>query len=279
MTKLTRHEVDLEIAKRQVASKAELLGLTLKSARSDPGRLNQLFLAARDYASYLAVIDPSSPQMVVAVKTAVQAAVAIFTVATARAGTVEVELGDGSPAALAAKGPTGASDAGNWRSGFYLAVICRDREAVERLCRVPVSILRESSTQSDECAYLFCEALQSLWQGEATAAARLHAALEATDPEKVHLGADYVLNVLVPELELVYRFALRDGPAFNQALRFALERHKKYWGQKKLRLAASGFVAWGAVAMAALAEDAGIPIEVESDYLPSYLYTDTIPQP
>ena len=95
MTKLTRHEVDLEIAKRQVASKAELLGLTLKSARSDPGRLNQLFLAARDYASYLAVIDPSSPQMVVAVKTAVQAAVAIFTVATARAGTVEVELGDG----------------------------------------------------------------------------------------------------------------------------------------------------------------------------------------
>ena len=32
-------------------------------------------------------------------------------------------------------------------------------------------------------------------------------------------GADYVLNVLVPELELVYRFALRD--IFNSIRRFA----------------------------------------------------------
>lgn len=275
VTKLTRHEVDLEIARRQVASKAELLALTQTAARSDPGRLNALFLTARDYASYLAIVDPNSSQMAVALKAAVQAALAIFAVASATEGSVEVDLGADAPAKLPAKGPTGAADAGNWRSGFQLAVICRDHQAVDRLCQVPISVIRDSSTQSDECAYLYVEALQSLWRRAPDAAERLRAAVDATDPDKVKLGTDYVLNILVPELELVYRFAMRDGSAFNEALRFALERHKKYWGQKKLHLAASGFVAWGAVAMAALAGDADIPIAVESDYLSPFLYRGT----
>ena len=87
-----------------------------------------------------------------------------------------------------------------------------------------------------------------------------------------------MLNILVPELELIYRYATSDDSAFNEALRFALQRHKKYWVQKKLHLSASGFVAWGAVAFAALAWDADAPIAVESDYLSPFLYRGTFLQ-
>ena len=278
MTELARHKIDMEIARRQVASKAELLALTQTAARADPRLLNALFLTARDYASYLAIVDPHSSQMAVALKAAVQAALAIFAVASATGGVVEVDLGADAPTKLPAKGPTGAADAGNWRSGFQLALICRDHHAVDRLCQVPISVIRDSSTQSDECAYLYVEALQSLWRRAPDAAERLRAAVDATDPHMVKLGTDYVLNILVPELQLLYRYATRDDSAFNEALRFALERHKKYWGQKKLHLSASGFVAWGAIAFASLAWDADALIAVESDYLSPFLYRGTFLQ-
>ena len=72
----------------------------------------------------------------------------------------------------------------------------------------------------------------------------------------------------VPELELLVRHLQRDARAFDEALQFALERHKKYWSQGDRKFNPHGFLALGPTAIAALAYEAQMPIEAESDYLP-----------
>ena len=47
-----------------------------------------------------------------------------------------------------------------------------------------------------------------------------------------------------------------------------MTRHKIYWGSEDNSMDGYGFIAWGPLALSCLAYDAGIPIEVESDYLP-----------
>ncbi|MEU8784799.1 immunity 49 family protein [Streptomyces sp. NPDC048637] len=60
----------------------------------------------------------------------------------------------------------------------------------------------------------------------------------------------------------------KDHEGFNQALAEALELHKAYWSREDRSDDIVGYLALGPLAMACLAYDAGIPIEVESEYLP-----------
>ncbi|MFC4906043.1 immunity 49 family protein [Actinomadura gamaensis] len=71
-----------------------------------------------------------------------------------------------------------------------------------------------------------------------------------------------------PEGEMLRAIVGRDAAAFNAALVTALERHRERAGRNPRDL-----IAWGPLALAALAHDAGLPIEVESGYLPERLYT------
>ena len=61
------------------------------------------------------------------------------------------------------------------------------------------------------------------------------------------------------------------GAALKALVR-ALQLHKEYWTKDEdRRLTTEGAVALGPLAVACLAYDVGMPIEVESEYLPEYL--------
>ncbi|MEU7066505.1 Imm49 family immunity protein [Streptomyces sp. NPDC046161] len=45
---------------------------------------------------------------------------------------------------LAATGPQQYVTPGTWLTAFYLAVVCRERDRITALCRVPLSLLREN---------------------------------------------------------------------------------------------------------------------------------------
>ncbi|MET9819971.1 immunity 49 family protein [Streptomyces sp. NPDC006355] len=63
------------------------------------------------------------------------------------------------------------------------------------------------------------------------------------------------------------------GPEqFNAALVDALTWHKEYWTANEARsLSGEGLVALGPLAIACMAHDADMPVEVESEYLPRAL--------
>jgi hypothetical protein len=71
-----------------------------------------------------------------------------------------------------------------------------------------------------------------------------------------------------PEGRGLRAIAEGDAVAFNAALVAALERHRERAGRYPRDL-----IAWGPLAMAALAHEAGLPVEVESGYLPERLFT------
>ncbi|MFG3659853.1 immunity 49 family protein [Streptomyces sp. NPDC047706] len=71
-------------------------------------------------------------------------------------------------------------------------------------------------------------------------------------------GAEATTKILWPDVDLFHRFVAGDHERFNQSLANALTLHKEYWTADEGR-----------------ANDAGFPIDAESDYLPRHLLKGT----
>jgi hypothetical protein len=212
----------------------------------------------------------NSPELCRALRVGARAAAAIFTAAVG-SGNVEIDLGE-AKGRMPATGPTDATHPGNWRIGWWLAQITGDRRAIDLLKAVPIDVLRKSSSRGDECQYLFVEALQAFEKRAADWSSKLRAAVDATDPATVKISdEEFVLNILVPEMQLLFRLSAGELAPFDEALLFALERHKKYWSKTSRKHDPDGYLALGPLALASLAHEAGMPMEVKSDYLPERL--------
>ena len=174
---------------------------------------------------------------------------------------------------LPATGPQDYLHAGDWLTSFYLATICRENERLNQLAQVPISFLRESGAEFDEYIYAWVETLQNAWFGRRETWDTLVTAVNGTAPERAQVaGEELVLKILYPPLELFHRYQRQDAEKFNAALVDALTCHKEYWTANEARsLSGEGLVALAPLAIACMAHDAGIPIEIESEYLPKAL--------
>ncbi|WP_432138680.1 immunity 49 family protein [Streptomyces sp. bgisy154] len=205
--------------------------------------------------------------------TAMQTGSALFAAAVAPEGTrVTCRVKD-RERTLPATGPESHLNAGTWVTSFYLAMICRDNDRLRQLAEVPVSLLRDSGAVFDEYIYPWVETLQSFWLGRQDVGDKLVAAVDGTSPEALrYADADLMAKVLYPPLIVFYRVVRRDAAEFNKALADAVRWHKAYWTADEDRANhADGLVALGPLAMACLARDQGISVEVESEYLPRAL--------
>jgi Fe-S-cluster formation regulator IscX/YfhJ len=205
--------------------------------------------------------------------TSMQTGSALFAAATAPEGThVTCRIGKREHI-LPATGPESHLNAGTWVTSFYLAMICRDNDRLRRLAEVPVSLLRDSGAVFDAYIYSWVETLQSFWLGRQDVGDKLVAAVDATSPEALrYTDADLVSKILYPPMILLYRIIRRDAVEFDKALVDALRQYKAYWTADEDRAtSADGLVALGPLAMACLARDQGITVDVESEYLPKAL--------
>lgn len=271
MQEIRRHTIDMDIVNSNILSEADFVMRKLTVISKRPSLLEPLLVSARDYLSYLSVVDRESAEMCQAVQIGVETALAVVQVAKPTGEQVEVKIGDVPSFVLGTKGPNGFSTLRNWYVGFYFAVIRRDRAALDLLARVPIEQLRSPNSTADECQYLYIDTLQGLWKREKDTAERLYATVQATDPQLLTVAPTYILNILVPETRLFFAFLQLDAAGFNAALAKAVQAHKDYWSVKSRRDNPASYVALGPTAFASLAYDINIPIEVESEYLPMRL--------
>ncbi|MFI9200345.1 immunity 49 family protein [Streptomyces sp. NPDC053048] len=206
-----------------------------------------------------------------AVTAAMQIGSALFASATTTEETVECRIAH-KVRTIPATGTTYSTDAGNWVTAFFLAVICRERDRVTELAKVPVSLLRDSGAEYDEYIYPWVETLQT-WRLGGDIGEKLVAAMDGTDPDVLQVtDRETMLRIIYPPINLFYRYIAGDQEAFNAELAKAVQWHKDYWTSDDERASEStGQVAWELLAITCLAYDAGFPIEVESDYLPKHL--------
>ena len=211
--------------------------------------------------------------------TATQLGAALFALTGTDEGTVECAI-VGKVRVLPAVGASPAADAGNWLTAFWLAVVCRDGERTERLCQVPLERLRSAEGAAyDAFIYHWVDVLQTFRLGRPGLVDKLIATIEASDPAKVEVASqDLLQGVLYPPINLFYLLARKDMDNFGPALADALKLHRAYWTMvDDRREDINSTFALAPLAIACLAFDAGIPLDVESDYLPEFLLQPELP--
>lgn len=195
-----------------------------------------------------------------------QIASAIFASATTTEDHVQCRIAH-KDRTIQTTGPQRYVTPGTWLTAFYLAVVCRERDRITALCRVPLSLLRENGAHCDEFEYAWIDALQTYWLGGDGLGSKLVAAVDGTDPGTA-ADQERAGKLRYPPMEMFHRVIRNDPAGFNRALADALQWHKEYWTDETRVGLISGLVALAPLAIACFAHDAGIPIDVESDYLP-----------
>ncbi|MFF1450672.1 immunity 49 family protein [Streptomyces sp. NPDC058274] len=220
------------------------------------------------------VVDPRAAAVETweAAVTAMQLGSALFAVTGASEGIIESRI-DRKMRSLPAIGERSTADAGNWLTAFWLAVICREQDRMTQLCEIPLERLRAPEGQYDEYIYHWVDTLQTYWLRRPGLVEKLTATFEASNSSVARIAPrDLLDGVLYPPINLFYHFVRKDEEGFSPALVEALKLHRLYWTLNEDREAdIDGSIALGPLAIACLAYDGEIPIEVESDYLPKHL--------
>ncbi|MEU6331471.1 immunity 49 family protein [Streptomyces sp. NPDC047049] len=242
-----------------------------------PDSLGDAFTSALELAHAHAATDPNVALLDSwdAWAAAVQLGSALFT------GTQphECHLGE-TPAlqvpAIPAEPP---ADARAWLDTFYLAVVCRQRDRIDRLCRVPLEVLSQDDSV-DAYVLHWIDTLQTYCSKRPMddVVEKLIATMETSGRDVVaRAQRDFVDLIDYQPAALFHRLIARDHDQFTEALNEALAHHGRYWGDST---APRAQVALGPLAMASLAYDSGFPVAPQP-YLPKYLLNreriETIP--
>jgi hypothetical protein len=242
------------------------------------GGLELAMTRSLEELGYLSVGDPRAAEVGTwdAVVRAMQAGSALFLAATRADGDVEFRFGEAT-LRRAATGITMDTNVSSWLDALWLAMICRDRPRIDQLVAVPTDLVRAAYRMTfDEFFYTWMRALQTYWTSGDGLVDLVLDAMHGTDPAGLtESGKEHVLELQYPVMEMFYRLTQRDDADFNDSLATALELHKRYWSTAEYRTSPRGYVALGPLAIACLARDAGVAIDVESDYLPANLLAGT----
>ncbi|MGK8558515.1 immunity 49 family protein [Nocardia gipuzkoensis] len=290
VSSIPRHEYPTENAAEGSAVLEETVSWLLEDlGEPDNTRRAMALNTTLTLAKSRCLVDPEAAKFETweAWVTAMQTGSALFAAATTPEDSSVIVRIRKQAMTLPAIGPESCVRAGSWVTAFYLALICRENQRLAELAQVPVSLLRESLRGSGavfpEYIYAWVETLQSFWLGRPDMSDKLVAAIEGTDPQTARIDGpdqeaapfvdeELLLKINYPPIILFYRYLQKDHEEFNKALAEALQWHKEYWTATEDRaISADGLVALGPLAIACLAHDAGFPVEINSEYLPTAL--------
>ncbi|GAA2480607.1 hypothetical protein GCM10023100_51670 [Actinocorallia cavernae] len=276
VTRIPRHEFRTDNAEELMAPVVENAKDVLDHVETSEDDRYDALSATLAVAKWRCLTNPTAGEFPTweAWVTAMQIGCGLFAAGTAAEGPVACRVGsEGGVKNLPATGPQDYLHAGSWLTSFYLAVICRENGRVEQLAQVPVSFLRASGAEFDEYVYAWVETLQNLWFGRREVWDTLATAIDGTAPEAAPIaGQELMLKILYPPLELFHHYLRREAGEFNATLADALTWHKEYWAANEARSrSGEGLVALAPLAVACMAYDAGMPVDVESEYIPRAL--------
>ncbi|WP_371525296.1 immunity 49 family protein [Streptomyces sp. NBC_01283] len=257
-----------------VAKAPDAAVLTLDTAEAmaglaaNPAGLGDAFASALTLAHARCTADPQAGNIETwdAWASAVQLGSALFTGAQAQ----ECHLGEDIVRQLPATPAAPPADARAWLDAFYVAVACRQQARADRLCQVPLDVLRQDDSV-DEYVLHWIDTLQTYWAERPMddVVAKLLATMETSQPQSLtHTPKDFADLVDYQPVALFHRLLTRDHDAFAEALTEAVAHHGTYWGDSA---APRARVALGTLAMASLAYDYGFPVALPQPYLPTYL--------
>ncbi|KOU64484.1 immunity 49 family protein [Streptomyces virginiae] len=270
---ITRHSFPTEHAEEGIAVLQEDADELIEGLEERPTRLGDALTTTLTLAKGRCLLDPRAaifPTWDAWVR-AMQVGAAVFATAAPAGETVQCRIAH-KDRTLQTTGPQWYTTPDTWLNAFYLALVCRERDRITALCQVPLALLRENG-RADDHVFAWIDTLQTYWTGGPDLSRKLVAAVDGTAPE-VARAPETAGRLAYPPMEMLHRILRNDQAGFNTALATALQWHKDYWsGEDSRAIDAAGLVALAPLAMACIAHDAGLTVEVESEYLPAVLVT------
>jgi Immunity protein 49 len=167
----------------------------------------------------------------------------------------------------------------DWLNAYSAASAVRDRTIARRLADVPLEVVRRSASVMDfdeyNCALV--DGLGAVELHQPRAREVLSRACELAGPKHASVSPEWAQFLGKPLATLALRLAERDVDAFNAALGSAVEQHAVYWSKNIKTAGVSrrddpfGVLARWPLGLACLAHDRGIPVEVQSSYIPEWI--------
>ncbi|WP_433871747.1 immunity 49 family protein [Saccharopolyspora sp. CA-218241] len=204
-----------------------------------------------------------------------QASCAIFESATTASETSDCLI-NGEFYPIPRIGPTHFSTPNNWLTALWLAMITRDFARLRMLAAVDESIFQPSRSDYDTYIYSWINTLQAYFSDQAEQVApNFEATSRLLAPEHTEKSSATKLRLTTgPQLLLFLELASANEDGFNEALGESLESHREFWSpDASEQRSPVGYIALAPLAMACVAHDSGMNVQVESDYLPVNLLT------
>lgn len=159
-----------------------------------------------------------------------------------------------------------------WRAGVLAAVVSRCNPALEALTKITPEQLRTITVGSPPPWFeTEARALSALFRRAADATGLLRTAAVSVDSDKVdEQSKSWVLDIVVPELELGVCALAKQRDAFDAEFRRTLEQHHHYYatdGNGHFH----GQLAIAPLAIACFAHDLGVTTWITSDYAPRWI--------
>jgi hypothetical protein len=270
MEYIERQTPDIEFVQARAEDWLKSIERKLSKDLSKPKLWSSLHRDALLYACYLSVIQPTSSDICKYLKLSAQAVAALFASAAAEPGYIDVPIGNGALIHIPATEPDSETHVAKWCDGFFVAVISCDAESLDRLCSVPISLTKLSSTRSSKLHYFFAEALQGFYLGKREAYDFLAESISLATPEDVYEDSWlFESSISIPWMNLLDCVMHSDQERFTTVLQEALKLHKGYWTRSEDSLLyPQSYLALGLIAICRLAHEQGMIVDADSDYLP-----------
>lgn len=249
-----------------------LINTKIQQTKKNSKNLNGISSAAEDAATYLVYLEPTSSEIKKLYQIYLESSIAMFRLSFENR---DIScLINGEEFILTNFNVESSIFPNRWLYTFFTAEFLGNESALQLLCNFPTQKLRDSTTKTEEYAYLYVDFLKAFWQDLPGKADLLIKVLDATDPKLTSFGTEHALHVIVPQIELFAKLYENNEAAFNTALEKALSLHKKYYSSSKdLKNRPQAFVSLGLVFIVRMAKKHGFNINVTSEYIPEILLT------
>jgi Immunity protein 49 len=156
-----------------------------------------------------------------------------------------------------------------WLRVTWAAIAVGEEASLWPLLTTPTASLTPAGVVPPPWAVPLAEAIQRLYTRDPDASTYLLRAVEATDPERIlePRVAENALNIAAPAMEALYRMLEGERAPFVSAMEKALTLHRKHWEGRPEE--PEGWVALFPLAVARMARERGMPVDVVSSYVPA----------
>lgn len=173
---------------------------------------------------------------------------------------------------------------------LFMATIARDEEKQKIIASSPLYLweMKEENQNKGNFVTCFLLLMKEYYTNKTFNEELFEKSQQDLISMKSEIGPDvkqkfwiYYMNKFL----IAFKSLVDDNEAeFNQNLIKAIQAHKEVWSQKKalnrggtpLCRENEGFLSWDCTALAAMAHDKGWKLEVESDYMPSFMVDGSI---